>query len=158
MSLSEAKNLFEHYIGAPSENCIALPQSGSARQNFIGTHLGKKYIITSNANIAENESFFYFSTQFTKLGLNTPHILSISEDRKTYIQTYVGENTLFDIIQKEQVSDRVKDLIKKSLDKLYTLQTATQDKIDYSHTFEYTSYSSISQGILHPSALIRYPM
>lgn len=137
-----AQRFFENYTGKKPSEFITLAQSGSARVNFIAK-ADKKYIITYNENIAENESFLYYSYLFSDLKLNTPTIFAVSEDRKMYIQEFLGENTLSEIISKEGLSENVKSLVKQTLEKLYQLQISTQNKVDYSKTFEYESYDEL---------------
>jgi len=143
MSMENAKLFFEDYIGGKSADFYSLAQSGSARQNFVGENSNRKFIITYNENLPENESFYYFSKVFSELKLNTPQIFSISGDRKLYIQEFLGENTLSEIIEKEGLSDRVKALVKQTLTKLFVLQTKTENQIDYSKTFEYENYDEL---------------
>jgi aminoglycoside/choline kinase family phosphotransferase len=134
---------FEKFTAQTSQDFFPLAQSGSARKNFFGKSSEKKFIITSNDNIAENESFFYFSEVFSDLNLNTPKILSISEDRTTYVQEFLGENTLSDIISNEGLTNRTASLVKQTLEKLYNLQKKTENRIDYSKTFEYENYDEL---------------
>jgi aminoglycoside/choline kinase family phosphotransferase len=143
MTSENAKRFFENYIGKKSSEFVTLAQSGSARVNFWAKADNKKYIITYNENIQENESFFYYSKVFTELTLNTPTIFVISEDRKIYVQEFLGENTLSEIISKESLSERVKALVKQTLEKLFQLQTKTQGKIDFTKTFEYETYDEL---------------
>lgn len=140
MNAENANLFFEKYSGKTSSEFITLAQSGSARVNFLAKTDNKKYIITYNENIHENESFFYFSNIFSQLKLNTPTIFAISDDRKLYVQEFLGENTFSEIIYKDGLSDHVKFLVKQTLKKLYRLQITTQDKIDFTKTFEYESY------------------
>lgn len=86
---------------------------------------------------------FYFTKIFSELNLNTPEIFRISNDRKLYIQEYLGAETLSQIIEKEGLSERVKALVMQSLERLYNLQTKTQNQIDYSQTFEYEAYDEL---------------
>lgn len=137
-----AQNFFENYTGKQSSELITLAQSGSARVNFIAK-TDKKFIITYNENIAENESFLYYSDLFSDLMLNTPKIFAVSDDRKMYIQEFLGDNTLSEIISKEGLSENVKSLVKQTLQKLYQLQISTQNKIDFTKTFEYESYDEL---------------
>ena len=138
--MENAKLFFEEFIGEKSLDFYSLAQSGSARKNFVGSTPNQQYIITENENIPENESFFYFSEIFSGLNLNTPKIFKISEDRKIYIQEYLGKHTLSEIIEKEGLNERTKSLVRQTLEKLFQLQTSTEDKIDYSKTFEYERY------------------
>ncbi|MPS64141.1 MAG: aminoglycoside phosphotransferase [Chryseobacterium sp.] len=143
MISEKAKRFFENYLGEKSSEFVSLAQSGSSRVNFWAQSDNQKYIITYNENIQENESFFYYSEIFSTLHLNTPAILSISEDRKIYVQEFLGQNTLSEIIAEENLSERVKSLVRQTLEKLYQLQILTQDKIDYSKTFEYEQYDEL---------------
>ena len=143
MNKENVKLFFEEYIGGKSTDFFSLAQSGSARQNFVGTTSTGKFIITYNENVAENESFYYFSKIFSAIKLNSPQIFKISEDRKLYVQEFLGENTLSEIIEKEGLSDRVKSLVKQTLTKLFELQTKTENQIDYSKTFEYENYDNL---------------
>jgi len=143
MSQVSPEDFFKNFTGFEHSEFTALPQSGSARQNFIGKCGDKTYIITSNENIAENRSFLYFSEIFSGLKLNTPQIFKISGDEKTYIQEFLGNHTLSEIIEKEGLSERVKNLVKQTLRKLFELQKKTDGRIDFTKTFEYEAYDEI---------------
>ena len=143
MTQEKAQQFFEEFTGEKSTEFFTLAQSGSARINFVAKNAHQKFIITYNENLLENESFYYFSSIFSQLKLNSPAIFKISEDRKWYIQAFLGENTLSEIIEKEGLSERVKSLVKQTLEKLFDLQTKTENEIDYSKTFEYEIYDDL---------------
>lgn len=121
-----------------------LPASGSARQNFVVETENKNYILTYNPNLQENEAFFYFSDLFRELELNTPKILKISEDRRLYLQEYLGQHTLSEIISERNLCQSTESLVKQTLEKLQILQTKTLGKVDYSKTFEYEAYNDLA--------------
>lgn len=139
----KAKLFFENYIGKSSSNFKTLAQSGSERVNYVAFSDAEKFIITFNENLRENESFFYFSEVFSSQNLNTPKILKISDDRRTYIQEFLGSQTLSEIIAEDQLSERVQSLVKQTLVQLFELQTKTENVIDYCKTFEYESYDEL---------------
>lgn len=139
----KAKIFFEEFIGENVSDFFTLAQSGSARINFVGKSSDQKFIVTFNENLSENESFFYFSQIFSELKLNTPNIFKISEDRNLYIQEFLGEKTLSEIIEKEGLTERVKTLVKKTLQQLAEVQIKTENRIDYSKTFEYENYDEL---------------
>ncbi|GEN73266.1 aminoglycoside phosphotransferase family protein [Chryseobacterium lathyri] len=143
MTSENAKRFFENYLGEPSSEFVTLAQSGSARINFLAKSNTRKYIVTSNENTAENESFLYYSEIFSELDLNTPNIFAVSDDKKMYIQEFLGEQTLSDVITTEGLSDNVRTLVKQTLEKLFQLQMRTQGKIDFSKTFEYERYDEL---------------
>nr|WP_315030561.1 phosphotransferase [uncultured Chryseobacterium sp.] len=143
MTSENAKRFFENHLGKKSSEFVTLAQSGSARVNFLATAENEKYIITYNENIAENESFLYYSDVFSELKLNTPGILAVSEDRKMYVQEFLGNHTLSEVIAQESLSSDVKYLVKQTLEKLFQMQVQTRGKIDFSKTFEYESYDEL---------------
>lgn len=143
MTHEQAKYFFENYFGQPADDFTILAQSGSARVNFKTSNQTGDYIITFNENLRENEAFLYFSDVFQTLNLNTPHIFAVSDDRKVYIQEFLGKKTLSEIITEEGLTESVKALVKETLEKLFNLQTKTEEKIDYSKTFEYESYDEL---------------
>ncbi|SFI93098.1 Phosphotransferase enzyme family protein [Kaistella treverensis] len=144
MTITEAQSFLENFLGAKTGNFYLLEQSGSARRNFIGTKDDHKYVVTYNENLAENEAFFYFSSLFSELDLNTPKILKISEDRKLYIQQFVGKETLSEIIAAEGQTDRVEKLVKSALFRLAETQKKTQNAVNFSKTFEYKEYGELA--------------
>ncbi|MCD0454122.1 aminoglycoside phosphotransferase family protein [Chryseobacterium sp. LC2016-27] len=143
MTSENAKRFFENHFGEKSTEFITLAQSGSARANFLAQNQIGKYIITYNENIAENECFLYFSSIFSQLNLNTPKIFSVSEDRKLYIQEFLGAKTFSEIIAEEGLSENVQDLVKQTLKELFHLQEKAKGKIDFQKTFEYESYDEL---------------
>lgn len=143
MTSENAKRFFENHFGEKSTQFVTLAQSGSARVNFLAQNQIGKYIVTYNENIAENESFLYFSELFSELNLNTPKIFSVSDDRKIYIQEFLGEKTFSEIIAEEGLSENVKALVKQTLRQLFELQEKTNGKIDFHKTFEYESYDEL---------------
>jgi len=143
MITEKVQHFFENFLDEKSTDFQALAQSGSARVNFLAKGKKDQYIVTYNENSQENESFLYYSKIFSELNLNTPRIFAVSDDRKIYIQEFLGNNTLSEVITKEGLTDRVKSLVEQTLRQLFRLQMQTQDKIDFSKTFEYESYDEL---------------
>ena len=137
------QQFLEAFLGKETDSFVALPQSGSSRINYIASADGKKHVVTYNENGRENEAFFYFSTLFSNLNLNTPTVLLIDEERNLYVQEFLGDKTLSEVISEEGLSDRVKTLVRKSLKALYELQIGTLGKVDFSHSFEYECYDDL---------------
>ncbi|WP_300671655.1 phosphotransferase [Soonwooa sp.] len=141
---SNIKEFFSAFCQSENVEIKALPQSGSSRKNYIASCNEKKYVITDNDNIRENEVFFYFTKIFSELNLNTPKIFKISENRQVYIQEYLGQNTLSEIIATETDTSRIESLIKKTLEQLFDLQQKSINKIDYTKTFDYEAYDELA--------------
>ncbi|MFC0343311.1 aminoglycoside phosphotransferase family protein [Epilithonimonas hispanica] len=141
--MQQHQDFFEDYLGKKSIFFKALPQSGSSRINYIGKSDNENFVITYNENNRENEAFFYFTELFQSLNLNTPKIFKINSERNLYVQEFLGNKTLSEIISEEGLTNRVKNLVKKSLEKLFELQTKTIGKVDFRNSFEYESYDDL---------------
>lgn len=141
--MQKHQDFLQGFLNKKPDSFFALPKSGSSRINYIGSSENKKYVITYNENVRENEAFFYFSDLFSRLNLNTPKVHRINSERDLYIQDFLGNKTLSEIITEEGLTERVKNLVKKSLEKLFELQTKTLGKIDFSKSFEYENYNDL---------------
>ena len=109
MTDQNAQDFLEKYTGEAAQEFSTLAQSGSARINFVGKSNNKKYLITFNENNRENESFYYFSDLFSTLNIKAPKVLKITEARNLYIQEFLGENTLSELIDKEGLTETIKN-------------------------------------------------
>ena len=91
---------FEEFLGEKATtfwHCLKVV----LRMNFIGKSSNETYVITYNENLLENEAFSISHKFFSDLKLNTPQIFKINEERKLYIQEFLGEKTLSEIITLE---------------------------------------------------------
>lgn len=110
-----------------------LAQAGSDRQYFRITTSKRCYIVTYNDNIRENVAFLEFSRHFNSKQLSVPEILHQSEDQSLYIQSDLGDTSLFDILQKDGFKEGTLDLYKKTLAQLaqFQIQGGTGLNYDY---------------------------
>jgi aminoglycoside/choline kinase family phosphotransferase len=118
-----------------------LRQEGSNRQYFRFNHKEVSYVLTHNpGNISENIAFLEFTKHFTAKGLNVPSIVFTDPTKEFYVQSDLGDHSLFDFIQKEGFSDHVKDLFKKTCSQLARLQILGGDGLDYNNCIATRSF------------------
>src|SRR5438105_15131508 len=86
---------------AAVEEVKQLAQAGSDRQYFRVRTAQRSYIVTYNNNIPENIAFFEFTKHFYNKQLAVPEIYHTSADKSFYIQTDLGDTSLFEILQRE---------------------------------------------------------
>ena len=111
----------------------SLKQAGSNRQYFRLSKGESTYILTYNPqNLAENNAFVSFTKHFSDQGLSVPRIEYVDKNNQFYIQSDLGDLSLFDVMQKEGFSNNVKDLFKKTCASLAQLQIVGGKNIDYS--------------------------
>jgi len=139
--LDEVKAFFETWNHAPASQILTLRQAGSNRM-YLRAHTDKdSYIITYNPNnVSENNAFIEFSRHFHRKKLPVPEILHADALKKMYIQTDLGDDSLFDQIQKQGFSKPVKDLYKQTFDQLAKLQVLGGQHLDYSHCIATRSF------------------
>lgn len=129
-----------------------LTQAGSNRQYFRFEHDGTSYILTYNpTNIPENEAFIGFTEHFSGLGLAVPSIVFVDGSKSFYVQTDLGDISLFDCLKKEGFSDDVKNLFKKTCQALAKLQVIGGRNLDYSDCIATRSFDkqAINSDLLY---------
>ncbi|MBA3829662.1 MAG: phosphotransferase [Taibaiella sp.] len=133
--ISTLEKLFEEHYGQMPEHVDALAVSGSDRR-YYRIKGGKHSAIGAyNANVAENNTFFYFTNLFAKHGINVPKLYATSKDRRMYLQQDLGSTTLFDQVLKEGFTDKVHKNYQKSLEQLAKVQWIAGREADYKQCF-----------------------
>lgn len=109
MSTSETllKELYLSYTGSAPFHINTLPASGSDRIYYRITGPNSSVIGAWNNAVKENDAFIYFSQHFKKLGLPVPEVFKVSPDGKAYLQSDLGDDTLFSILSSQGLSDEV---------------------------------------------------
>ena len=135
-------------IGEKALEINAMPSSGSSRKYFRVKTDKRVLIGAYNLNIKENDAFFSFSKHFHECGLPVPEILAISDSKEIYIQTDLGDDTLFkhveNCLKNGKYDDETIDLYKKSLNKLIDFQTIGHKWLDYSKAFPTAEFNEMS--------------
>ena len=91
----------------------SLQQAGSNRQYFRFQHEGRSYILTYNpANTPENNAFVEFTKHFSSKSLNVPSIVYSDDELRFYVQSDLGDLSLFDVMKQEGFTENVKNLFK----------------------------------------------
>lgn len=106
LSLSD---LFLQHTGLKPQTVAILPVSGSDRQYYRLTANNKSVIGTYNQVVKENEAFIHFSHQFNDIELPVPKVFITANDRKSYLQTDLGDETLFSVLTNKGFSNEVKN-------------------------------------------------
>ncbi len=118
-----------------------LAQAGSNRQYFRFKLPEASYILTLNpGNIPENNAFMEFTRHFSSLGLPVPSLVLEDEARRYYVQSDLGDKSLFDFIREEGFSEHVLSLFKKTCDALAALQIKGGQDLDYGHCIATRSF------------------
>lgn len=133
--ISSLEKLFEDHFDKKPEQVEALPVSGSDRRYYRLTAGDTSVIGAYNHNVAENNTFFYFTELFRKHEINVPEVYAIGRDRRTYLQQDLGSTTLFDVLMQEGYTDNVRQYFHKSLEQLARVQWIAGREADYKQCF-----------------------
>lgn len=140
----ETLNSLVASLGYAGEPVITrLPGSGSQRVYYRIATEGRSLIGTVNGDRLENEAFLSFTQQLHKVGLPVPEVLAFDLDRGVYLQTDLGDTTLFHQLERLKAMNagtgmfpaELIQLYKKVLKRLVMLQSATVRNFDYSASY-----------------------
>ena len=103
-----------------------LPASGSSRVYYRISTEKDTFIATYNSNIEENKAFLIFSKHFESLNLPVPQILAVNADMDCYIQSDLGDTSLFnyvqDCVKNNLYNDETIELYKDAISNLVDFQ------------------------------------
>ena len=121
-----------------------LPASGSSRIYYRIQTEDKTYIATYNSNIEENIAFLAFSKHFAKANLPVPEIISVNDEKDCYIQSDLGDTSLFNYVQNcvknNSYDNTTIELYKQSISNLVNFQIKGNKDLDYSVAFPAPSF------------------
>ena len=126
-------------IGRNATDIAPIAASGSSRRYYRITTDKGSLIGTYNANIEENEAFFYLTLHFKKKEFPVPDLFAVNEHRDCYLQSDQGDVTLFQFVQQSLLSgkydDQTIDLFHKTLEQLVQFQIKGHPGLDYSKVY-----------------------
>lgn len=113
----------------------SIAESGSSRKYYRVLTDGHSLIGAYNANVEENEAFFYLTEHFGSKGLRVPQLLAVSGQRDCYLQSDLGNESLFNLLQHDlkegTFSASTIGLLKQALEQLVRFQTEGHQGLDY---------------------------
>lgn len=130
--INAVSTLYKSWCGQEPAQVDVLPQSGSDRRYFrLHNKAGETVIGTYGLNVAENETFVYFSDQFRSKALPVPEVVAVSYDKTIYLQEDLGDVSLLDVLEEKGYTQEVYDLFDESLKQLARLQVKGDDGLNY---------------------------
>jgi aminoglycoside/choline kinase family phosphotransferase len=150
--------LFQQAFNEEVMSVSPLPASGSQRQYFRVKGKKKTALAAYNPQVEENRTFIYYAGHFAKLGLNVPEILAVNDTGDCYLQTDLGNLSLFDLVQKswEQGSfhESLLTYYRDALSHLVYFQIKGHQKLDYNKAWPEPAFDL--QAILNDLLYFKY--
>ena len=98
--MEKLAELYKKWKGALPEKAEELPQSGSNRKYYrLTDKAGESVIGVVGTSRDENHTFIYLTKHFSSRRLPVPHILAVSNNELRYLQTDLGNTSLFDALR-----------------------------------------------------------
>lgn len=123
--------LFKTWCGEELHKITPLAESGSNRKYYRLIGKSATAIGVYNSNEKENIAFLTFAEHFLKKGLPVPKVYQYDLANNIYIQEDLGDNTLFDLLQKEGFSGQVEKYYQQTLTQLLKFQIEAGKDLDY---------------------------
>ncbi|MCH5247130.1 MAG: phosphotransferase [Muribaculaceae bacterium] len=134
----QLKSLFKKHTGFDAERIEELPPSGSNRRYFRLTDADEKHSLIGAAGTCkeENHAFIKLAQHFASKDLPTPKVLGVSTDETVYLQEDLGNDTLFNLIERgrstRSFSNEEKELLAKTIRLLPDVQFNGAVGMDFS--------------------------
>jgi aminoglycoside/choline kinase family phosphotransferase len=96
------QTLFERQFNEKASEILIIPQSGSYREYYRLIGNNKTAVGVFNEDIKENTAFLSFTKHFFTSGLAVPEVLAEGSDGKTYLLSDLGDEALFDFLNKKR--------------------------------------------------------
>ncbi len=94
------RKLYREYSHEEASDIVQIPGGGSNRRYYrITASDGSTLIGAVGDNLEENRAFCYLAHHFQERGLPVPSVLAVSEDGFRYLQTDLGNRSLFQALE-----------------------------------------------------------
>lgn len=131
--MDEISRLYERKCGVAPESVTRLKGAGSNRQYFRVTGEKQSLIATIGEDVDENEAFIYLSRHFAEKGLFVPEVMAVSNDRRCYLQTDLGDVSLFSMFKEGH--DKCMPMLEQTMRVLADLQYKGVEGLDFTRCF-----------------------
>ena len=139
--MEQLVNLYSSWAGEEPASVVKLPGQGSNRQYFrFVKQDGSSVIGVIGTSRDENHSFIYMSRHFTLRKLPVPKVLAVSDDESRYLQTDLGDVSLFDAIKGGReaggrYNQKEKELLKRTIRELPNIQLRGARGMDWNNCY-----------------------
>ncbi len=133
--------LYKEYVGTEPAQCQPITGSGSNRQYFrLTDSKGKSLIGVVGTNRDENAAFVYLTQHFSNKGLPVPRLLAVSNDGMRYLQSDLGQRSLYDALRDGRekggaYAAHEVDLLRRTIELLPKIQLKGAEDLDFTRCY-----------------------
>lgn len=134
--------LFKEYFFENAETVKRI--KGGVSERLVYKIKSKNYVCAGiyNAKLKENKAFIEFSKTLKAENLNVPEIYCVSDEGDFYLEEFLGDKNLFDLIKNKNTKKTEKiNLYKKALSDLIEIQLRGNKVINYKYCYETKTFN-----------------
>lgn len=139
--MEELKKLYKEATGLEVASCELLPGAGSNRQYYrMRGNDGSTLIGAIGTSRDENHAFCYLAHHFTEAGLPVPQVIAESKDGLRYLQSDLGDLSLFDALKGGREAGgrynaHERELLRRTIATLTAMQIRGALALDFSQCY-----------------------
>jgi len=142
LHITRLSALFNRWAGAPPEEILPIPLSGSNRYYCRLTNGEKTAIGTYGSDLRENFAFINIAKHLKNKGARVPEIYA-TDDAGYYLQEDFGDVSLFNLLL-ELSSEKKFSLIDEALSQLAFMQIRGAENFDFSVCYPVAEFDRVS--------------
>lgn len=131
--------LYRSWLHKTPDSIIPIAESGSSRKYYRIASQGHTVIGTFNMNVEENKSYLYLTQLFLKKGLPVPEVFTSNEDQTAYLQSDLGNVSLFDLVDRSWLTGSfhpsLLDFYREAIRHLIDFQIRGSKDLDFSNCY-----------------------
>jgi aminoglycoside/choline kinase family phosphotransferase len=129
--------LFKKYF---FEKAISIKRiKGGVSERNVYKIVSENYVCIGvhNHKLKENKAFIEFSKSLKSIKINVPEIYCESDNGDYYLEEFLGDYTIYDLVKSKKISGKEKlNLYKKALSDLVKIQIMGNKVIQYKYCYE----------------------
>lgn len=133
--------LYRDHYGVPAASCVDIPGGGSNRRYYrLKSSDGASVIGVIGTSRDENHAFCYLARHFTLRQLPVPQIIATDQEGLRYLQTDLGDTSLFQALKDGRESggrynQQEKELLRRVIRELPNIQIRGARELDFSNCY-----------------------
>ena len=158
--MEQLLRLYKEWKGCAPFNIEKLAGTGSNREYYRLTDADSNTIIgVVGTSRDENHAFVYLAKHFEKRQLPVPHVLAVSEDESCYLQSDLGDTSLFDAIRGGRDAGgrynlAEQELLRRTIRELPNIQLRGARGLDFSNCYPQPEFDQ--EGVLFDLNYFKY--
>lgn len=132
--------LFEQYSGARPTQYRVLAGSGSNRVYYRLWQGDKSYIGVYGSDLKENHAFLTLTAKMTSCGIAVPQIIAVSDNEQCYLQSDLGDESLFFEHIAKGYSESTIALLHKTIAELPRIQFEVAQDLDFQNCYPQAAF------------------